>query len=256
MSVPPALIDTIFVALILFTTYVLTSEGAWGAALMFFNVLFGALIALNFYEPLANLIDSTGIGWSFSDTLSMMLIFCVSVFLLRLTTESLAPVMVRFPAPVYHITRLVFGLGTSLVTFSVILLAFHAAPVHKKIFGYIDYNTKPPFGLALDHRLLGFFQYTTGDIFARYGVGSRDPYRSYGKTGGNQFEPVKLFDPRGRWLLDQQDARPYGEGEIGGDATGGSSAASSGAMPGASDGAPGQTTSRPIGGPVAPAAPL
>ncbi len=45
MSVPPALIDTIFVALILFTTYVLTSEGAWGAALMFFNVLFGAMIA-------------------------------------------------------------------------------------------------------------------------------------------------------------------------------------------------------------------
>lgn len=260
MSVPPALIDTIFVALILFTTYVLTSEGAWGAALMFFNVLFGAMIAFNFYEPLADLIDSTGIGWGFSDTLALMLIFCLSVFLLRLATESLAPVMVRFPTPVYHLVRLVFGLGTALVTFAIILLAFHAAPIHKKMFGYIEYNTKPPFGMALDHRWLGFFQYTTGDIFARYGVGSRDPYRSYGKTGGNQFAPVNLFDPRGRWLLDRQDLRPYGEGAIGEEGGGGAASPGAGeqeAMPGMpGEEAPGQTTSRPIGGPVAPAAPL
>jgi len=166
-------------------------------------------------------------------------------------------VMVRFPTPVYHITRLVFGLGTSLVTFAVILLAFHAAPVHKKMFGYIEYDTKPPFGLALDHRWLGFFQYTTGDIFARHGDGSRDPYRSYGKTSGNQFAPVKLFDPRGRWLLDAQERRPYGEGSILGDDSGGGAAASPEMMPGdMMPGAPGQTTSRPIGGPVAPAAPL
>ena len=39
---------------------------------MFFNVLFGGLIAFNFYEPLAKLIDSTGIGWGFSDTLAML----------------------------------------------------------------------------------------------------------------------------------------------------------------------------------------
>jgi hypothetical protein len=25
---------------------------------------------------------------------------------------------------------------------------------------------------------------------------------------------VKIFDPRGRWLLDRQEARPYGEGSI------------------------------------------
>ena len=39
---------------------------------MFFNVLFGAMIALNFYEPLAKLIDSTGINWGFSDTLCLL----------------------------------------------------------------------------------------------------------------------------------------------------------------------------------------
>ena len=37
-------------------TYALTSEGLWGAALMFFNVLFAGIIAFNFYEPLAALL--------------------------------------------------------------------------------------------------------------------------------------------------------------------------------------------------------
>ena len=69
MSVPPIVIDLVIGFFILLMTYVVSSEGLWGAALMFFNVLFGGLIAFNFYEPLARLIDSTGIGWGFSDAL-------------------------------------------------------------------------------------------------------------------------------------------------------------------------------------------
>lgn len=258
MSVPPALLDTLLVALMLFMTYVLTSEGAWGATLMFFNVLFGGLIAFNFYEPLADLVDSTGVGWGFSDMVAMMLIFCASVLLLRLATESLAPASVRFPNPVYQVTRLVFSLATTVLTFSIILLAFQAAPVHKKVFGYIDYQSKPPFGMGFDHGWLSFFQYTMGDIFARYGSGVRDPYSTYGKTG-NQYMQVHLFDPRGRWLLDRQEARPYGEGPIleesggGGEGapTGGEAGAGGAGQPGA-----GPAGSRPIGGAVAPTAGL
>src|SRR5271170_6315201 len=136
------IINLIIVVLILGLTYALTSEGLWGAALMFFNVVFGAMIAFNFYEPLARLIDSTGIGWGFSDTLCMLGLFCVSVLLLRMTTETIAPVMVKFPAPIYHAGRLVFGLAGAVVTMSVIILAFHAAPVNKKIFGVVKYDTK------------------------------------------------------------------------------------------------------------------
>ena len=47
------LINLIFFALILGMMYALMSEGLWGAALMFFDVLFAGLIAFNFYEPLA-----------------------------------------------------------------------------------------------------------------------------------------------------------------------------------------------------------
>jgi hypothetical protein len=213
MSVPKVITDLVMAFLILLMTYALSSEGLWGAALMFFNVVFGGLIAFNFYEPLARLIDSTGIGWGFSDTLSLLSIFCVSVMLLRMTTETLAPAMVRFPVPIYHAGRLFFSLATSLVTMAILVLAFHTAPVNKRIFGAIDYKYKPPFGMGLDHQWLGFFQYSTGMIFARYGSGTRDPYGEYGRSG-NQRVAVRVFDPRATWLLNHQEARPYGQAPI------------------------------------------
>ncbi len=233
MSVPPVIFDVVVAFLILLMTYAISSEGLWGAALMFFNVLFGGLIAFNFYEPLARLIDSTGIPWGFSDTLSLLGLFCVSVMLLRMATETLAPAMVRFPMPIYHAGRLFFALATTLVTMSILILSFHTAPVHKKAFGAMDYKYKPPFGMGLDHHWLGFFQHTTGDIFARYGSGSVDPYGSFGKVG-NGLVPVRVFDPRAEWLLEHQKARPYGEAPILGEDTGGGEAATGGGEAGQS----------------------
>jgi uncharacterized membrane protein YgcG len=255
MSVPKIVIDLVMALLILLLTYALSSEGLWGAALMFFNVVFGGLIAFNFYEPLAKLIDSTGIGWGFSDTLSLLSIFCVSVMLLRMTTETLAPAMVRFPVPVYHAGRVFFALATSLVTMAILVLAFHTAPVHKKIFGAIDYKYKPPFGMGLDHQWLGFFQYTTGMIFARYGSGTRDPYGEYGRSG-NQRVPVRVFDPRATWLLNHQEARPYGQAPIlteesgSADASASGGSGSSGATAGGQGGRPGTKGASGSGSPA------
>ena len=96
----------------------------------------------------------------------------------------MAPAMVRFPTPVYHLGRWFFGLAGSVVTMAILLLGFDTAPVHKKIFGVIDYKHKPPFGLGLDHEWLGFFQYTTGQVFASYGSATRDPFGEYGDAQG------------------------------------------------------------------------
>jgi uncharacterized membrane protein required for colicin V production len=243
------IIDLIIVGFVLGLTYVLTSEGLWGAALMFFNVLFGSMIAFNFYEPLAKLLDSTGLPWGFSDTACMLGLFCISVMLLKMITETIAPAMVRFPTPVYHAGRFIFGFAGALVTMGFIILAFHAAPIDKKIFKAITYDSKPPFGAGLDHQFLGFFQYQTGAVFTTLGAGQRDPHHQYGHGGA-----VKMFDPHARWLIDHQDARPYGDemvlsgaeaSEAGGAAAGGEPGAPQ--QPGG--GAPGQGGPRGPGGP-------
>ena len=80
------------------------------------------------------------------------------------------------------------------MTIAIVILAFHAAPVHKKIFTTVIYDTKPPFNLGLDHQWLGFFQYETGAVFTTLGSGQRDPFGQYGVRDGVRI-PVKVFDP-------------------------------------------------------------
>lgn len=215
---PPWVIDIVTLLIVLGMTYALLSEGVWGAALMFFDVLFAGLITFNFYEPLAAMLAQNADFLSgFADTLCILVLFIVSLLILRLTTDSLAPGMVRFPSALYWLGGLVFGFGAAAMTAGIILLAFHAAPVHKKVLGVITYDYKPPFGMALDHHWLGVFQHSSGIPFARFSDEyPSDPERFFGKGAG-----LNLFDPRAEWLIRHQEARPYGEGSIlGGDADG------------------------------------
>jgi hypothetical protein len=194
------------VAVVLGLTYAIMSEGLWGAALIFFNVLFASVIAFNFYEPLAKLIADNAGSWShgYADLVCLLVLFLVTLVLLRVTTDSLGPTMIRFPMPVFHAGRILFGLGAALVATSFMLLCFHTAPVHKKIFNVVGYDTRPPFGMGLDHRYLAFFQHTTGYPFSTYDETAFDPF--------NEFPSSRVFDPEGRWLIDHEDARPFGEG--------------------------------------------
>ena len=249
---PPVAVDLGIVVLILGITYALASEGLWGAALMFFNVLFAGLIAFNCYEPLAGLLaQNVSRMAGFADSVCLMGIFIVSLLLLRLATETLAPTMIRFPAALYHIGRWVFGLAAASLMMSIVLLAFHTSPVHKKMFyGAYDYERKPPFGMGLDWFWLGFFQYNTGQIFARYAEANRpDPFGAYGNA--------RVFDPRGSWLIDHQNARPYGEGTVppppssaapaAEGAEGGAGPAAGGAAAGGGLGIPGGTAGAAVG---------
>jgi hypothetical protein len=242
------LASMIVAALILGLTYALASEGLWGAALMFFNVLFGGLIAFNFYEPLAKLLaDNVPFLSGFADTLCLFTLFIVTTFLLRLTTETLGPSMVRFPAPLYHLGRWVFALGCSVITVAICVLGFDTAPVHKKVFGVVDYRNMVPFGLGIERHWLGFFQYTTGAVFVTHVRNARDPWRQYGDAN--------VFDSRAEWLLNHQEARPYGEGPILDEGGADAAAPAGGAPAGGAPGAPGGAAPPPGAGAGNPADP-
>lgn len=197
-------IDGAIVVLILGMTWALMSEGLWGACLMFFNILFASLITFNFYEPLASLLTrSLPAASPGADAACLCLLFLISIVLLRVATESLAPTMVRFPNIVFHAGRVLFGFAGAVMVVAIMLLAFHTAPIHRKMFSVVDHDTKPPFGRGLDRWFLGFFQYTTGYPFSRHG-NTLDPYKEFGDA--------YVFDRQGRWLIDHEDARPFGDG--------------------------------------------
>jgi uncharacterized membrane protein required for colicin V production len=204
------IVDLCVLALLGGITYALMSEGLWGSALMFFNVMFASLIAFNFYEPLAQLIvDNAGAGTvsSFADSASLMVLFVVSLLLLRLATETLTPAMVRFPTPLYHLGRVIFALGGAMIMIAMLLLGYQTSPVQKKMLGVMDYKHKPFYNERFDRDFLAFFQYTTGYTFARNGAGEADPAREF------PGRPM-LFDPQASWLLVHQHYRPYGTEQI------------------------------------------
>ena len=55
---------------------------------------------------------------------------------------------------------------------------------------------------VIDREWLGFFQYTTGSIFANRNQDKKDWMGEYGNA--------KVFDEKAEWLILHQDARPYG----------------------------------------------
>lgn len=198
---PTVVIDIGVVLLVLGVTYAVSSEGLWGAALVFFDVLFSILIALNFYEPLAKLLaDNASAVAPFADLLCLGGLFAVSMIVLKLITDNVAPTQVRFPPPVYQLGRLVFAFGAACLSVGFVLLLFHTAPVHKKVFTRMDATTAPPFGQGLDAKLLGFFQYATGMVFT---LDSKERSHPTYKT-------AKVFDPEGQWLQNHEQARPFG----------------------------------------------
>src|SRR3954447_23454745 len=139
------IVSLVISILILGMTYALSSEGAWGAILMFFDVMFAGLIAFNFYEPLAALLAEKASGMAgWADMLCLFGIFMVSVVILRIITDMIAPAMIRLPTPVYHIGRLLFGFGTAAMTTGILLCVLYTAPVHRRVLHALDYETKPP----------------------------------------------------------------------------------------------------------------
>ena len=133
----PALLFLIFVACVAF----IFGEGMWGAALRWVNVVTAALLATNFWEPVARLLEGS-IGDSFTywwDFLSLWLLFAVSLLILRFLSRRLSQVKVRFLSLADRIGGGVFAVlvGMTMVGFTTFTL--HTAPLAEKfMFGGFD----------------------------------------------------------------------------------------------------------------------
>ena|SRR5688572_17322234 len=106
------------------------ASGLWGNLIMVFNVLLAALIATNYFEPLAGWLDGQMPSYTFLvDFIAMWLIFSLSIVVLRAITDTLSRVKVRFKKPVELVGGLVCGgiVGWLMICFS--LFSLHTAPL-------------------------------------------------------------------------------------------------------------------------------
>lgn len=149
-------------------TYIVASEGAFGAGVTFLCVLFSGLLAMNFFEPLANFLDS-GISamQSFSDLVALVGLFALFTFLMRLATDNLAPTELEFDVRVYQVGRWLLAAATGYVTMAFLLTAIHTAPLPREFLGFAP-ERKNLFDVdAPDRRWLGFTQHVSEKILGR-----------------------------------------------------------------------------------------
>ena len=147
--------------------YCVSTEGMWGAVQTFLCVLLAALVAMNFFEPLAGFLDGIVPAYrNYMDVIALVGLFIGLTFALRMGSEHLTPVYIGLPSTLDQLGKWAFGALTGYLTMAFLLAALHTAPLSREFMGF-----KPErnnfFGMAPDRQWLGFVQYVTEKPFAK-----------------------------------------------------------------------------------------
>ena len=165
------MIDLILLAIVGLVTWMVANEGAWGAVLTFFCVVFAGLIAMNFFEPVGAYLDQNlaiaQLRNQF-DFIALVGIFALFVFLLRLATDHIAPTTVEIHTLGYEIVRWLFGFLTGYVTMAILCTSLHTAALPRNFAGFTP--ERPNFLGATypDRQWLAFTQHVSEFVFPRW----------------------------------------------------------------------------------------
>jgi hypothetical protein len=167
-----AVIGIFLLLIVAIVTWCVASEGAWGAGLTFLCVVFSGLLAMNFFEPVAELFGPRGsMLWDYADVVSLLGLFALCVFLGRLATDAISPTEIEYDARIYNVARWLFALATGYTTMAIVLTALHTAPLPRSFLGFSP-ERKNLFDMAApDRQWLGFTQWVserilvTGSVF-------------------------------------------------------------------------------------------
>ena len=150
------IISLVLFAILAAVTGMLVVGGLWRSTLMFFNVLTAATVATAWFSPLATVLEEQIKDYAtLIDFVSIWLIFCAVLALLRELTDRISPTSLVFPLLVERIGGglMAFLTGWIMMTFTAATL--HTAPVTRD-----DVQPTPEarmfFGLAPDRKWLGW----------------------------------------------------------------------------------------------------
>jgi hypothetical protein len=165
------IIDIILLLVFGLVTWSVAGEGAWGAGLVCLSVIFAGLLAMNFFEPVALLLERYVTAmppWSQRfDIIALIGIFAGTILLLREATDRLLPTYVAMHGYVFEAARWGAAALTGYVTIAFLLTALHTARLPREFIGFKP-ERKNLFGmLAPDMQWLGFTQYVSERVFVK-----------------------------------------------------------------------------------------
>ncbi len=193
---------------ILFAVFALLYlESLWSNTITLINVTLAALLALSFFEPLADMIEGFG-AWAKTctylwDYLALWALFCTFFGLLRTFTDFASRTRVKFRPPIEIPGRMIAALLVGLVMVSFILTSFHVAPLPAAPFSG-GFASSPEASTFLifkpDRSMLGFLQTVSRGSLARGAIAGRES-----PIEGDQ--GVNVFDPHGEFVLKYRQRR-------------------------------------------------
>jgi hypothetical protein len=128
------LLGTLTVVIMCLVAYAYLREGVFTAFTMCFNVFLSGLVAFNFWEPLAGLLEeplSKTFLRGYEDFFCLVVLFCVTLAILRTVTNVLANTQVNFPQLVQRGGGALFGLATGYLVAGFLLCALQTLPWHE-----------------------------------------------------------------------------------------------------------------------------
>jgi hypothetical protein len=180
-------------------------QGFWSSAISFVNMILAGLIATNFFEPVADMIESYGAAsWTYLlDFVVLWLLFFVAFAGLRAICDGLSQVQVKFDKPVEMAGRSVFAVLAAWVFVCFLAFSLQLAPLNSEdplgAFGTPKSNA---FIFAAPDRLWQKFMFDRSR-----GALSRAHFSSAPPHPNDQALNVETFDPQAVFSIKYHDRR-------------------------------------------------
>ena len=163
-------------------------EGMWSNAVRLIDVVTAALLATNFWEPVARALEGGQPTFTYMlDFIVLWGLFGVFMVILRAATDFLSRVKVRFIKLAERIGSASFAVLIGWVMLSFATMTLHTAPLGRNfLFDGFQPESRMLAGLAPDRRWLGFMQKMSYGAFSR-SVPAGEPEKY-------------VFDPRAEFM--------------------------------------------------------
>jgi hypothetical protein len=134
----------------------LWNRGIWGASLTLVNIVFAALLAMNFFEPLADKLGDK--NSNMMDFVCLWGLFAAFYSIFRLATDLVSRVRVRFPYAFDTVGAVVFALWSGWVVFCFTLASLHVSPLARSPFfeSFMETPEHTMVGIGPDRLWLAF----------------------------------------------------------------------------------------------------
>jgi uncharacterized membrane protein required for colicin V production len=171
-------------------------DGLWSNAIRLVNTVTAALVATNFFEPVARWLDSVGSSYTYLwDFLALWGLFALTTVVLRALTDSISRVKVKFLKLADRIGSGILSIWIGWVMVCFTMATLHTAPLSRNfLFNGFQPKSRMIMGLAPDRLWLGFMQQESRGPFCRTASDNEVANKTYEATGAEPDAKLCIFD--------------------------------------------------------------